>query len=96
MDRLTARRVLGVGPGASIAQIETAFRTRALTTHPDHGGDAESFRELVDARRVLCAPEHPPRFGAPVVIVPSTTLVHQLVIGIVRYLNRRQRARRVD
>lgn len=39
-------QLLGLTPHATIAEIRTAFRQRALVTHPDHGGDPEAFRAL--------------------------------------------------
>jgi len=53
MQRDEARRLLGVGPGASEAEVERAFRRQARGAHPDHGGDAARFRDLTEARRVL-------------------------------------------
>ncbi|CAM40042.1 conserved hypothetical protein [Leishmania braziliensis MHOM/BR/75/M2904] len=52
---LSARRVLGLQDGQSYtpADIKKAFRERALTTHPDAGGHADSFRQLQDAYEVL-------------------------------------------
>ena len=38
--------LLGVDARASIADIRRAFRARALAVHPDHGGDAATFRAL--------------------------------------------------
>jgi len=40
---------LGIAPSASLAEIKQAFRKRALETHPDQGGDAETFRAVRDA-----------------------------------------------
>ena len=37
---------LGLKTGASLAEVKTSFRQRALLAHPDHGGDADEFREL--------------------------------------------------
>jgi hypothetical protein len=42
----SAWQLLGLEAGASLAEVKTAFRRRAVLTHPDHGGDAEAFREL--------------------------------------------------
>lgn len=52
-----ALRLLGLAPGASDDQIESAFRKAARRHHPDVGGDPEKFRELVDARNLL-SPRH--------------------------------------
>jgi hypothetical protein len=35
--------VLGLGKGASIAELKRAFRRLSLTTHPDQGGTAAAF-----------------------------------------------------
>ena len=48
-----ALRLLGLAPGASDNQIESAFRKAARRHHPDVGGDPAKFRELVDARNLL-------------------------------------------
>lgn len=48
-----AWRALGLEPGASDAQIESAFRKAARRHHPDVGGDSARFRALVDARNTL-------------------------------------------
>jgi hypothetical protein len=53
MDGRRARIVLGVGNDAGPTEIRRAFRARALVTHPDHGGDASTFAELVDALAAL-------------------------------------------
>ena len=53
MDGRRARIVLGVGNDAPAAEIRRAFRARAFATHPDHGGDASSFAEIVDALSAL-------------------------------------------
>lgn len=39
-------RTLGVEQSATLEQIRAAYRQRALTTHPDRGGDPVAFREL--------------------------------------------------
>lgn len=51
----SAWEMLGVTKQASVAEIKTAFRERALVTHPDHGGDAEEFRALYRAYERLLA-----------------------------------------
>lgn len=51
----SAWEILGLVAGASHAEIKAAFRVRALGTHPDHGGDADEFRELYKAYERLLA-----------------------------------------
>jgi hypothetical protein len=51
----SAWEMLGLTTGASLAEIKTAFRERALSTHPDHGGDADEFRALYRAYERLVA-----------------------------------------
>jgi hypothetical protein len=51
--RTNALCVLGLPPGSSDEQIESAFRKAARQLHPDVGGDAEKFRAIVDARNLL-------------------------------------------
>lgn len=37
---------LGITPRATSDELKRAFRQRALATHPDRGGDPESFRQV--------------------------------------------------
>lgn len=45
--------LLGIAWPATVDQIESAFRKRALVIHPDQGGTDEAMRELVQARKGL-------------------------------------------
>ena len=45
--------VLGVKPGATAAEIETAYRDKAKKAHPDAGGDHEQMAKLNTARAAL-------------------------------------------
>ena len=57
LDRKLARAVLGVAPGATPAELRLAFREAAKSAHPDRpGGDAERFRQAVEAYRLLSEP----------------------------------------
>jgi hypothetical protein len=77
MDGRRARIVLGVGNDAGPTEIRRAFRAGALVTHPDHGGNASSFAEIVDALAALDDVVAPPVFAvrerpAPVSIATRT------------------------
>jgi DnaJ domain len=49
----SAWSVLGLAPGASLAEVKRAFQRRALETHPDQGGEAEHFRAVQRAYEKL-------------------------------------------
>ena len=53
MDGTRARALLGVAEHATHDDLRRAFRQRALATHPDHGGDPESFVRTLDAFKAL-------------------------------------------
>lgn len=48
-----ARQMLGIVGNYTREQVITAFRKLAMKLHPDHGGDAEMFRKLIEARDLL-------------------------------------------
>jgi DnaJ-class molecular chaperone len=41
---------LGIPPGSQAHDIERAFRRKAMTAHPDHGGSDAAMAELTSAR----------------------------------------------
>ncbi len=41
--------LLGVGPKATRIEVRRAFLAKAKTAHPDQGGSAEAFRQLMEA-----------------------------------------------
>jgi hypothetical protein len=49
----SAWSVLGLSPGASLADVRRAFQRRALETHPDQGGEAEAFQKVQRAYEKL-------------------------------------------
>lgn len=53
---------LGVAKDASTEDIKRAYRKRSRETHPDHGGDAEEFKALAVAYRVLSDQERRARY----------------------------------
>lgn len=58
-ERATALRLLGLLPGSSDEEIESAFRKAARRHHPDMGGDPAKFRAIVDARNFLLGRDPP-------------------------------------
>lgn len=56
-ERTKALRLLGLSPGSSDSEIESAFRKAARRHHPDVGGDPAKFRAIVDARNFLLGRE---------------------------------------
>ncbi len=95
MDLAAARRILGVAPGSSVADVERAFRAFAVRAHPDHGGDPADFQRAVQARDLLrsgptAATSRPSR-PAPVVIVRRRSVLRVVRDG----LDRRHRHPRV-
>lgn len=55
MDGTLARALLGVPTHADPDLIGRAFRVAAFDAHPDRGGDALRFRQLLAARDFLLA-----------------------------------------
>ena len=51
--RSILRTVLGVGPNASLDEIQDAYRAKSKKHHPDVGGDEWAFRMVVRAYEVL-------------------------------------------
>ena len=50
--------ILGVGSRATLEEIKSAFRRRAMELHPDHSGkESEPFLEIHEAYNVLSDPE---------------------------------------
>jgi len=50
-----ARKLLGVGPGASLSEIRDAHRRLIARVHPDAGGSAELANRINLARDILVA-----------------------------------------
>lgn len=58
-EEIRARRLLGLGPKATAAEVKAAYRTRAARAHPDAGGSAAKMAELTAARDLLLSKEDP-------------------------------------
>lgn len=54
-----ARRLLDVDENADAAAIQTAWRARMTTAHPDAGGSDSAARALTEARDLLLARKRP-------------------------------------
>lgn len=50
-----ALRHLGITTTATIEDVKRAFRRRALTEHPDKGGNVDAFRRTVEAYELALA-----------------------------------------
>ena len=55
MTLSTDAALFDLSPTATSAEIKSAYREKALTHHPDRGGDAASFAELSLAYERLLA-----------------------------------------
>lgn len=92
MSAARARKVLGLSVLATEAQARLAFREAAKANHPDRGGDAERFREIVEAYRILqqAAPAtsffQPPAVADPVEAALKVPPVIALQGGRVEHL----------
>lgn len=53
---ITPETILGIAPGATDRDIETAWRNYVMVHHPDRGGDAEAFALGRWARDALRGP----------------------------------------
>ncbi len=87
----TARSLLQLPSTASSRDVERSFRRLARTLHPDHGGDTESFRQLVQARAVLLGGV--PGAGgrrAPLIVVHRSPWWKRLPRGLLDYIQRRR------
>src|ERR1700722_17144393 len=50
-------KVMGIGAGATIDELKSAYRRRAKRCHPDLGGSHERMLELITAWNILSNPQ---------------------------------------
>jgi hypothetical protein len=58
-DVASAYATLGVPAGATSGRLKDAYRERVKETHPDHGGDRESFQAVQQAYAVVSQSHDP-------------------------------------
>jgi curved DNA-binding protein len=76
IDEAQARRLLGVADAAAPEEIRRAFRAAAKRLHPDRAqGDAEGFRRVLEAYRLLEAPPAPAPAAGPAPKRPRLSLL---------------------
>lgn len=75
-------------PGASTDEVVRAWRALAARHHPDTGGDAERFRELVAARDRLLALSRTSA-SAPVLVVRRPSAAARIIRPLRRRIDRR-------
>ncbi|MDP9019751.1 MAG: J domain-containing protein [Actinomycetota bacterium] len=91
MSPETARWLLQLPATAGSGDVERSFRRLARELHPDHGGDSESFRRLLQARAVLHGRVAQARLRpAPVVIVHSGPWWRRLARALLLYVRHRR------
>jgi len=57
MTRDNAYRLLGLTSSATEQEIGRAFKKLAMKHHPDHGGNPENFKLLLEAKNILLTKE---------------------------------------
>ncbi len=66
IDAASARRLLGIPPGATAEDLRRAFNRAVKAAHPDRpGGDGERLRQVIEAYRRLDAAAPAPSAPAP-------------------------------
>ena len=50
-------KILDLEKKASIKEIKKAYKSKAMETHPDKGGDSNKFKEISEAYETLSNPE---------------------------------------
>src|SRR5918993_3938908 len=61
-EKRSLYEILGVEQKAEASEIQSAYRRRAKATHPDAGGDRDTFEAIQKARAVLLDPARRARY----------------------------------
>jgi curved DNA-binding protein CbpA len=77
VKRDEARSLLALPVVFGADEVELAFRRQAREAHPDHGGDPERFKALVEGRRILLSP--PARSDGSVVFVDGSHRLRRFI-----------------
>lgn len=56
LGMVNAYEMLGISSSATLEEIRSAYRTKALLFHPDRGGKVEGFLSLKRAYQILVDP----------------------------------------
>lgn len=64
MNKKSLYEILGISADAYTAQIKRAYHKQSKSAHPDTGGDAEKFKEINEAYKILSDSEKRKRYDA--------------------------------
>lgn len=64
MNKKSLYEILGINADAYPSQIKRAYHKQSKSAHPDTGGDAEKFKEINEAYKILSDPEKRKRYDA--------------------------------
>lgn len=81
MDLREAYSILGVERDAAFATVKAAYRSRALATHPDRGGDPRGFIRVQAAYEIVCGFLNEPMIEAD---IPVPEELRGLIDAILR------------
>lgn len=75
--------------GASVDDVERAFRRAVRAHHPDVGGDARAFHRVAEARAVLLHPPPPRPVARAVEVIVRYHPGVRVLLAVARALERR-------
>lgn len=100
IEMVNAYTILGVRVDASLEEIRTAYRNRALLFHPDRGGEAEHFLAIRKAFDILSDPKLREQLGdvhhfeqLPLRIQPSLSQATSILFENLNHLREKLKAK---